>query len=373
MDWINNGQSIKIPVGSYKILFTDLEGYQTPTNVVVIVNKNQTTNVDVEYLPIQTTIVVGVQDIGTRSINGAGLRWVTPSGDSLVERTDLDTSYFDIHPSFQFTDDIYNDNYFVKIPIAYWWRGIMPDTTDGTTPRWTMLISNTPTTWNGKEFTAQSAAFKHYQIGWMNQFYYGKYRGSIGYGSKPGATLLDNVSWNDWVSGCDALGNGHHLASYQEYCEIVGRMVIEKKTFQLFPDDIRNNSLLCKYRGIEDFGYGNTPVRYELLNGLRTNSNNIVTLWQEAGSDYVTTEQTIGSDDWIHSLLDGDLFDYLFLAKTVGNEETSFISDYSYSDSNNIGILGFHPADSSCGAFYTDLSNSPSDTYNELGGRLAKW
>ena len=62
MNWLNNGQSVKIPVGNYKIIFSELEGFQTPEPVIATINKNQTTNVNVEYLPIQTSIIVGVQD-----------------------------------------------------------------------------------------------------------------------------------------------------------------------------------------------------------------------------------------------------------------------------------------------------------------------
>ena len=52
MNWLNNGQSVKVPVGNYRIFFKELEGFQTPTNVVVNVVKNETTNVEVEYLPV---------------------------------------------------------------------------------------------------------------------------------------------------------------------------------------------------------------------------------------------------------------------------------------------------------------------------------
>jgi len=51
MTWLNNGQSVKVPVGNYRIFFKELEGFQAPTNVVVSIKKNQTTVVDVEYLP----------------------------------------------------------------------------------------------------------------------------------------------------------------------------------------------------------------------------------------------------------------------------------------------------------------------------------
>ncbi len=52
MTWLNNGQSIKVPVGNYRIFFKELEGFQTPSPIVVGVIKNQTTNVDVEYVSV---------------------------------------------------------------------------------------------------------------------------------------------------------------------------------------------------------------------------------------------------------------------------------------------------------------------------------
>jgi hypothetical protein len=306
------------------------------------------------------------------------LRWVTTSGDNLVERNDLDTDFFDAHSSFQFTDEILgtNNNHFVKIPRAYWWRGLLPDTANPAEDKWTMLISDEPITWNGKEFTAQSAAFKR-DGNWMDQFYYGKYRGSDDGSntpaSKPGATHLGGVSWDGWVSGCNALGDGHHFASIQEYFEILGRMVIEKKTFQLFPKAIRATQSSCKYRGVEDFAYGGLPVRYEWMNGLRTDGNNIMTLWQEAGGNYFTTGKAIGHGNWIHSLQDGDLFDHLFLAKTVGVEATSFIPDYNYSLVNCVCHLHFRSSDAHGGAFYAGFVLSVSGVHGAIGGRVAKW
>jgi hypothetical protein len=66
MDWLNNGQSVKVPVGNYRIEFKELEGFQTPSPIVVSIIKNQTTNVNIEYLPI----VNG--PFGERGIFGGG-------------------------------------------------------------------------------------------------------------------------------------------------------------------------------------------------------------------------------------------------------------------------------------------------------------
>ena len=66
MNWLNNGQSVKVPVGNYRIFFKELEGFQTPSPIVVGVIKNETTNVNVEYLPI----VNG--PLGERGLFGGG-------------------------------------------------------------------------------------------------------------------------------------------------------------------------------------------------------------------------------------------------------------------------------------------------------------
>jgi len=66
MNWLNNGQSVKVPVGNYRIEFKELEGFQTPSPIVVGVIKNETTNVNIEYLPV----VNG--PFGARGVFGGG-------------------------------------------------------------------------------------------------------------------------------------------------------------------------------------------------------------------------------------------------------------------------------------------------------------
>ncbi len=39
MNWLNNGQSVKVPVGNYRIFFKELEGFQTPEPVIATINK----------------------------------------------------------------------------------------------------------------------------------------------------------------------------------------------------------------------------------------------------------------------------------------------------------------------------------------------
>ena len=44
MRWFNNGQSVKVPVGNYRIFFKELEGFQTPQDVVVNIKKTNSNN-----------------------------------------------------------------------------------------------------------------------------------------------------------------------------------------------------------------------------------------------------------------------------------------------------------------------------------------
>ena len=81
MNWLNNGQSVKVPVGNYRIEFKELEGFQTPSPIVVGVTKNQTTNVNIEYVPV----VNG--PLGERGVFGGG----DPSG-SLIDYVTIATT-----------------------------------------------------------------------------------------------------------------------------------------------------------------------------------------------------------------------------------------------------------------------------------------
>jgi uncharacterized Zn-binding protein involved in type VI secretion len=63
MNWLNNGQSVKVPVGNYRIEFKELEGFQTPSPIVVGVIKNETTNVNVEYVPVMNNTWYGERGV----------------------------------------------------------------------------------------------------------------------------------------------------------------------------------------------------------------------------------------------------------------------------------------------------------------------
>lgn len=332
-------------------------------------------------------IIIGVQDVGTRSANGAGLRHVT-AADSSLQAATLDTAYFDEHPLFQFDDwTDASGNVFCEIPIAYWWRGNLPDVVDGTTPRWTMLMSTAPGTVDiggtSCEFTASPGAFKRAGA-WMDKFYYGKYRGynagSNKVGSKSGQTHWGSVSWTNFKTYCGNNGAGYHMVSLQEWHEILGRAVIEKKTFQLVPEASRQNAALCKYRGIEEFAFhGSTYV--EWMDGARTDASGKYELWTEAGGSYSATGVAAATGNseatyYNQGLISGGLFDHIFLASSMGGASTSFIPDYSGRHPDNVGRICssyFDAGHAYYGAFGSRFGYLPSGVYPYIGSRLAKW
>jgi len=331
--------------------------------------------------------IIGVQDTGARSSNGATLKQVRYNGSGIVETT-LETAYFDAHPLYQFPD--WTDaasNVFCTIPIAYWWRGNLPDVANGTTPRWTMLLSTRPGTVNingtSCTFTANPGAFK-LSGAWLPQFYYGKYRGhnagSSKVGSKSGQTAWGNVSFNNFRTYCANNGTGYHMGSLFEWHEVLARMVVEKKTFQLFPEAIRQTQSSCKWRGIEDMAY-HGAIYVEWMDGIRTGATGAYEAWDQANGTYGATGQAaaIGTGESTscgQGVVGGGIFDGLFIASTMGPVATSFIPDYSGRDSNTVSRVCFASSNAghvNNGAFSSDFLYASSDVNAFVGARLAKW
>jgi len=336
-------------------------------------------------------IIIGIQDTGGRSTDGAVLKQVAteemyPGDSGGIEETTLATAFFDEHPSYDFEDTTYGLNVFCRIPIAYWWRGNLPEV-GGSTPRWTMLLSPAPitVTLHGTEieFAANPGAFKR-SGSWIDQFYFGKFRASDDGGTKiasvSGATHLGNVSFASFSARAAAVGDGYHMISLQEWQEICARAAIEKGTFQLMPESTRTTQSSCKYRGVEDFAYSGT-VYAEWMDGVRTDASAKYELWTEAGGDYSATLATAfnGSGDstyYSQGVISGDLFDYLFLAETMGPASTSFIPDLSGRTQSRVSRIChsyFSASGAYYGAFNSYFSYLPSDVYAGIGSRLAKW
>lgn len=328
---------------------------------------------------------IGVQDTGTRGVNGAGLRHVILSG-AWVEEVTLSTAFFDAHPSYQFPDwTDASDNVFCKIPRAWWWRGNMPDTSDGTTPRWTMLLSPVPR----YGFASNPGAFKR-SGAWLNQYYYGKYRGydagSSKVGSKAGQTPWASVSFDNYRTYCANNGAGYHMQSLFEWHEILARAVIERKTFQLVPEADRATPSLCVYRGINDFAYGpTTGVCVEWMDGIRTDASGNYEVWGEAGGSYNTTViapqvYSVESEptSYGQSILSGGMFDSLFMAAALGPDTTCMIPDLNggkpvTNNTSRVCYSGFYAVQGHRGAFHAGFHTLSSSSGSTIGSRLAKW
>ncbi len=332
-------------------------------------------------------IICGVQHTGSQDgNNGWALRQVTAS--SPLQAATLNTAYFDEHPLFQFPDwTDASGNVFCEIPIAYWWRGNLPDTTDGTTPRWTMLMSTQPgtVTISGTEceFTAAPGAFKRAGA-WMDKFYFGKYRGcNVGnnkVGSKSGQTHWVQIAWTYFKNYCANNGANYHMITIHEWQEICARAVIEKSTFQLISEANRQNAALCKYRGIEEFAYHGT-ARTEFLDGIRIDATGKYEIWNEAGGNYENTgvtapnrpSETLG---YSQTLLSGDNFDFLFLGASLDASSTCCMPDFSGRISNStsrICTAEFSGTYALGGAFNATFYLSSANTDVTAGTRLCKW
>lgn len=330
--------------------------------------------------------IIGVQDIGTRSSDGAGLRQVMAT--STLHAATLDTAHFDAHPLFNFSDwTDASGNVFCEIPIAYWWRGNLPDTADGNTPRWTMLMSTHPGTVNingtACTFSASTGAFKRGGT-WMDKFYFGKYRGyNAGdnkVGSKSGEVTWGNVSFADFKTYCANNGPGYHMLSLQEWHEICARSVIEKATFQIMPTSIRGTRSSCKYRGIEDFAYSGT-VYVEWADGAKTDGSAKYELWSEAGASFSSTgvlcpKAATSGYNRPQSIINSGLFSHLFLSSSIGDNATCFVPDLIGRIEDSVGRICsiiFNTNSENNGAFSSVFYNVTSDAAAHVGSRVCKW
>jgi len=330
---------------------------------------------------------IGVQDTGGRGTDGAVLRQVMLTGDVTyghLREVSMPTSYFDYHPSYQFPDwTDASGNVFCTIPRAYWWRGNMPDVADGTTPRWTMLLSSVPR----EGFASNPGAFSKGGV-WLDKYYYGKYRGynagSSKVGSKAGQSPWASVSFNNYRTYCANNGTGYHMVSLFEWHEILARAVIERKTFQLVPEADRITPALCVYRGINDFAYGPTSGVYaEWMDGIWIDASGNYEVWGEAGGSYNTTAiappiYSGESTYYGQSILSGGMFDSLFMAAALGPDTTCMIPDLSGGKpaTNNTGRVCnsyFNAGNGHHGAFFSNFSNLSSNAHTTFGSRLAKW
>jgi hypothetical protein len=319
---------------------------------------------------VRLASIIGVVDTGSRGADGATLALIDENFNVIPS---LNPVFFDANACFDFPGVLVGTNYFRKIPIAYWKRGRVPDGKDNA-GNWYMLMSDVP----ADGFAANGAVFKK-NGEWRDSFLYGTYRAfsdSGKPGSQPAKTDWGGVSWQTFRDQALAIGDGHHMLSMQEYHEVLARAVIEKLTFQLWPESVRGTKGATDYRGIADIAYGPTSGVYcEWRDGIRVNSSGRWEVFTDAGSGGYTDTgitATTASGNYITKLREGGPFDFMFVAETVGAQGSSVIPDYQYASAGCVPCVYFDSGSTSFGAFYAYWSSSPSDTRSDIGGRLAK-
>lgn len=324
---------------------------------------------------IQPSLVVGVQAIDNSYTveTGLNIKQVSLVNDQLVDVT-LDTTYFNNHPSFQFPDRTVNTNLFCEIPICYWWRGLI----DG---KFTLLLSPTPLTWNDKVFGAQKAVFLHKTLGWVDKFYYSKYRvwndNNVpkSHANKPGW----NTTWVTLYNAIKNLGTYYSMLSYQQHCEIASRVLIEKCTFNPFPKADRNLAYKCQYRGIQHFCYGyvgTSAIAIEYVDGIIcTNSTAEIeyiekaqdTVFIKSGISFGTTAGYIS--DFYY---DNEYINYLYIGPKTST--ATIIPNFFTTNSKTVyrrTRLNFNNSIDRYGMFNIEITeeSTASSTYN--GARMS--
>lgn len=318
------------------------------------------------------SLVIGVCDNGTRSSSGMGLKWIDKDFNDIAE---LPYGYFDRHPSYQFEARTIGTNEFRRIPICYTKRGFIP-TGKPNAGKWYMMLSPTPL----DGFEPHYTAFMYKGV-LKDCFYWATHRAFNDNGkpgSQPGKPHWKNVSWDAFTAAAASLGDGYHMGSFQEYHEILMRAVIERKTFDLWPLEVRRNYQANEYRGIQEMAYdryADTPSKGTLAewrSGVRTDANKQLEVWNTDGNQtYVKSGKTPNISGYIGSLLTGTHFDHMFFAETASSSiEQSMIPDYYAAGTSCVGYSRFN-ASSFYGAFYSGLGDSAFVPDARNGSRLA--
>jgi hypothetical protein len=227
-------------------------------------------------------------------------------------------------------------------------------------------------------FAANGAVFKK-SGDWVDRFFYGTYRAFNDGGkpgSRPGKTDWSEVSWQTFHDQALTVGDGCHMLSVQEYHEVLARAVIEKKTFQLWPESVRRGKGATDFHGIAGIAYGPTSgVNSEWLDGILINSSENLEVFKDDGSrTYVDTGSTVivnSLSPYIGTLQTGVFFDFMFIVSAGSPESASMIPDWQAFQVNpfpRVALLG-----SDTYNYYGPFSlffNTHSGS--AIGGRLAK-
>lgn len=273
--------------------------------------------------------------------------------------------YFDVHPSYQFEEEYFGSDVYIRVPKAYWRRMRVPEWKPNA-GRFVMFLSPEPL----DGFTA-SPAFM-YRGEEKDYFSVGKYIASKNGSypaSVPNAAPWVNVSFNSAESACRGLGDGHHLMSVYEYHELVQRMAMEHKTFAFLPNKYVNKS----WRGFENWPYPLSAI-FLFLNGIRTDPSAEYEIWDTDGQHrYEAVDGNIKSyAKRIGTLAEGGRFDHLLLPGSLGSGITG---DVFYSkDSSLVATAGCYSVNGSAvgGAAGLCINRNPSRSYSNVVFRAAK-
>lgn len=235
-------------------------------------------SIDVVSSGLGSTAVIGVVDTGVRNENGAVLEWIDEDFNIISE---LPENFFDTHVTWNFQPELlYEHGNFIKIPRAYTRRGVVPN---GKPYAGNFFMMISPTLIEG--FSPNIAFKRNGEV--KDSFYISAYRaynmGNNLPGSESGKNVWTSLSPQLATQYTEALDGDYHVTSYQEWCEICTRAIIEKKTFKIIPQSDQSSRDKCVYRGINDFCYNDKNTgTYEMLTGIRA-LNSFVELWDENG------------------------------------------------------------------------------------------
>lgn len=207
--------------------------------------------------------VLGIVMTGEFDSDGAVLEWVDRNFNKVEGLTAK--NYFDKHPSFKFEDLFIGTDEMVRIPLCYWWKGYVPR--GEFKDKWCMMIS--PIKDPGIEGITFIPNYSVYAIPspgvfrpeyLTKSFAISKYSVRVDSNEVPHSTVSINslngiipdarvMSYNDVLRYLQNKEKSFHLQTYQEYQEILARMVLEFKTFKI---DLTTDYNKTFYRGIAD-------------------------------------------------------------------------------------------------------------------------
>jgi hypothetical protein len=319
--------------------------------------------------------IIGVVDTGARSSNGGGLQLVDFEGNPVVG---YDTAKFNtLWPWSGMIDYISGVNTMVKLPRFWQKRDVQPaGTIYAGNQRW--MISPGPDELNG--FTSDGAVFKDGAGNWMDEVLLGKYRASQNGAaavSTSAGTRWRNMTFNEFKSACEYNGVGYHILSYQEWCALMWLVIIEKQTWNPFPESVRSDPAQCKYRGIEEFALGSTSgLYYEWIDGMRLSASYLELFKQDGSRGYEEYTQVSGVINGYPMVLQQEdgLNKYFIPASVTSDLTVSIIPDYIYFYPGGVvSYLYFYSSDATLGPFYASVYSSASAGGRPAqGGRLAK-